>query len=215
MTLGDLVKQYRAEHKLTMDEFSQKCGLSKGYISMLEKNKNPQTKKPIAPALSTIKQIASAMDLDFNYVLSLLDKTQKVSLQNTSSYVKIPVLGYVAAGIPADAIENIVDWEEIPQAVADKGDYFGLVINGDSMEPRICKGDIVIVKKQSDVESGDIAIVIVDGDEGTCKKVIKNQAGINLVSLNPKYEPIFYTWEEVESLPVVINGKVIELRGKI
>ena len=215
MTLGDLVKQYRAEHKLTMDEFSQKCGLSKGYISMLEKNKNPQTKKPIAPALSTIKQIASAMDLDFNYVLSLLDKTQKVSLQNTSSYVKIPVLGYVAAGIPADAIENIVDWEEIPQAVADKGDYFGLVINGDSMEPRICKGDIVIVKKQSDVESGNIAIVIVDGDEETCKKDIKNQAGINLVSLNPKYEPIFYTWEEVESLPVVINGKVIELRGKI
>ena len=215
MTLGDLVKQYRAEHKLTMDEFSQKCGLSKGYISMLEKNKNPQTKKPIAPALSTIKQIASAMDLDFNYVLSLLDKTQKVSLQNTSSYVKIPVLGYVAAGIPADAIENIVDWEEIPQAVADKGDYFGLVINGDSMEPRICKGDIVIVKKQSVVESADIAIVIVVGDEGTCKKVIKNQAGINLVSLNPKYEPIFYTWEEVESLPVVINGKVIELRGKI
>lgn len=147
MTLGDLVKQYRTEHKLTMDEFSQKCGLSKGYISMLEKNKNPQTKKPIAPALNTIKQIASAMDLDFNYVLSLLDKTQKVSLQNTSSYVKIPVLGYVAAGLPADAIENIVDWEEIPQAVADKGDYFGLVINGDSMEPRICKGDVVIVKK--------------------------------------------------------------------
>ena len=181
---------------------------------MLEKNKNPQTKKPIAPALNTIKQIASAMDLDFNYVLSLLDKTQKVSLQNTSSYVKIPVLGYVAAGLPADAIENIVDWEEIPQAVADKGDYFGLVINGDSMEPRICKGDVVIVKKQSDVESGDIAIVIVDGDEGTCKKVIKNQAGINLVSLNPKYEPIFYTWEEVEKLPVVINGKVVELRGK-
>ena len=130
------------------------------------------------------------------------------------SSVKIPVLGYVAAGLPADAIENIVDWEEIPQAVADKGDYFGLVINGDSMEPRICKGDVVIVKKQSDAENGDIAIVIVNGDEGTCKKIIKNQSGINLVSLNPKYEPIFYTWEEVDSLPVVINGKVVELRGK-
>lgn len=132
----------------------------------------------------------------------------------SSSSVKIPVLGYVAAGLPSDAIENVVDWEEIPQAMADKGEYFGLVINGDSMEPRICKGDVVIVKKQSDVETGDIAIVIVNGDEGTCKKVIKNQAGINLVSLNPKYEPIFYTWEEVEILPVVINGKVVELRGK-
>lgn len=157
------------------------------------------------------------IELMANYFgINKSDLVEEKTFQSTnySKSLKIPVLGYVAAGLPSDAIENIVDWEEIPQAMADKGEYFGLIINGDSMEPRICKGDVVIVKKQSDVESGDIAIVIVNGDEGTCKKVIKNQAGLNLVSFNPKYEPIFYTWEEVESLPVVINGKVVELRGK-
>lgn len=139
---------------------------------------------------------------------------EKPSVQSDSKYIKIPVLGYVAAGMPSDAVENIIDWEEIPAEMARCGEYFGLVINGDSMEPRMCKGDVVIVRKQSDIDSGDIAIVIVNGDRGTCKKVVKHENGLSLISFNPAYPPMFYTWQEVESLPVAINGKVIELRGK-
>lgn len=156
------------------------------------------------------------IELMANYFgISKSDLVEEKSVaQSDSKYIKIPVLGYVAAGMPGDAVENIIDWEEIPAEMARGGEYFGLIINGDSMEPRMCKGDIVIVRKQSDIDSGDIAIVIVNGDNGTCKKVVKHENGLSLISFNPAYSPMFYTWQEVESLPVAINGKVVELRGK-
>ena len=156
------------------------------------------------------------IELMANYFgISKSDLVEEKSVaQSDSKYIKIPVLGYVAAGMPGDAVENIIDWEEIPAEMARCGEYFGLVINGDSMEPRMCKGDVVIVRKQSDIDSGDIAIVIVNGDRGTCKKVVKHENGLSLISFNPAYSPMFYTWQEVESLPVAINGKVVKLRGK-
>ena len=82
------------------------------------------------------------------------------------------------------------------------------------MEPRIKEGDVVIVRQQPEVESGDVAIVLVNGDSATCKKVIINDNGITLIPFNPAYEPVFYTAEQVETLPVRIVGKVVELRGK-
>lgn len=129
--------------------------------------------------------------------------------------VKIPVLGEVAAGIPLDAIEDIIDYEEIPEDLAKTGDFFGLRIKGDSMSPRMLDGDVVIVRKQNDVESGEIAIVLVNGDSATCKKVVKHDNGITLIANNPAvYEPHFFTMQEVDTLPIKVIGKVVELRGK-
>lgn len=127
---------------------------------------------------------------------------------------KIPVLGRVAAGVPIETLEEILDIEEISEKLASTGKFFGLQIDGDSMEPRIYKGDVVIVKQQSDADSGDIVIVLIGQDHGTCKKLKKHEHGISLVSLNNSYDPLFFTWEEVETLPVTIIGKVVELRGK-
>ena len=132
----------------------------------------------------------------------------------TSSPVKIPVLGKVAAGIPIAAIEDIIDYEEIPADMAKTGEFFGLKIKGQSMEPRILDGDVVIVRKQEEVASGEIAIVFVNGDDATCKKFMKHENGVSLVSFNPSFPPQFYTKEECEKLPVRIIGKVVELRGK-
>ena len=128
--------------------------------------------------------------------------------------VKIPVLGRVQAGIPVDAIEEIIDYEEIPEEMAAQGDYFGLVIRGQSMMPRMVEGDVIIVRKQSDVDSGDIAVVLVNGNDATVKKIRKTESGIELVPLNPSFDIIYYTNEEIETLPVSIIGKVVELRGK-
>lgn len=144
----------------------------------------------------------------------LVDKKDFNSTKANS--IKIPVLGYVAAGIPTNAIEYIIDYEEIPETLARTGEFFALQIKGNSMEPRICNGDVVIVKKQSDIISGDIAIVLVNGDEATCKKVIKNREGINLVPFNTaEYEVKFYSNRDIETLPVMVLGKVVELRGKL
>lgn len=128
--------------------------------------------------------------------------------------VRIPVLGTVAAGLPIEAVEDILDFEEIPQELANTGEFFALQLKGNSMEPRMCSGDVVIVRQQPDVESGEIAVVLVNGNEATVKKLIKKENGIMLQAFNPVYEPIFYSAQEIEELPVRVIGKVIELRGK-
>ena len=128
----------------------------------------------------------------------------------------IPVVGTVVAGIPTEAVEYVVDWEDIPLDMAQRGDYIGLKVKGSSMEPRFLDGDTVIVRRQPDVESGEIAIVFVNGDEATMKRVHKSAEGITLIALNPTvYEPHFYSNRQIAELPVSIYGKVVELRGKL
>lgn len=129
--------------------------------------------------------------------------------------IKIPVYGSVAAGVPLEMIQDIRDDEEIPEAMARGGKaFFALRIAGDSMAPRMVDGDVVIVQRQDDVESGDIAIVTVNSSDATCKKVVKTADGLMLMPLNPAYTPMFYTAAQCRDLPVAILGKVVELRGK-
>lgn len=131
-----------------------------------------------------------------------------------SQGIKIPVLGSVPAGVPITAVEDILDYEEIPQLWANQGEFFALKIKGDSMEPRMQSGDVVIVRQQSSADSGDTVIVLINGDEATCKKLEKTSNGIMLISTNTKYSPMFFSHEEINELPVVILGKVVENRQK-
>lgn len=128
--------------------------------------------------------------------------------------VVIKVLGHVASDIPINAITDIVDTEEISEDLARTGEFFALKIKGDFMEPRICDGDVVIVRQQDDADSGDIVIAMINGDDATCKRLVKYTSSIALVSLNSKYEPMVFTETEIASKPVRIIGKVVELRGK-
>ncbi len=127
----------------------------------------------------------------------------------------IPIYGSVAAGIPIEAIEDIIDMEEISEEMARKGEYFGIRIKGDSMTPDIQDGDYVIVKRQSDAESNQIVIARINGDEGCCKKLVKYPQMISLMSLNPKYNPMNFTNDEIISKSVEIIGVVAEIRRKL
>lgn len=127
----------------------------------------------------------------------------------------LPVLGNVAAGVPIDAITDIEDFEEIDLDQFPAGEYVALRIKGHSMEPRLLEGDVVIVRIQDTIETGETAIVMINGDEATCKKIKKTPDGITLISTNPTYEPMFYTNKEIETLPVRIFGRVVEYRGKL
>lgn len=138
-----------------------------------------------------------------------------ISNSINNSGIKIPILGTVIAGIPVTAVEDIIGYEEISEKMARCGDYFALKIKGDSMEPKMSKGDIVIVKQQNTVENGQIAIVLVNGDEATVKKVRFRENGIELIAFNSYvYEPHFYSAKEIDELPVKIIGRVVELRAK-
>lgn len=146
----------------------------------------------------------------------LENKSKEESPTRHAKGIRIPVLGRVAAGIPIEAIEDVEDWEEIPENMAKTGEYFALRIQGDSMLPEIRQGDIVIVRKQPCVESGEIAIVLVNGNDATCKKIQKQESGITLIGYNTAvYSPAFYTRKQIEDLPVCVLGKVIEVRRKL
>lgn len=134
---------------------------------------------------------------------------EHTGMNSNRSGRQIPVYGRVAAGIPIEAVENIIDFEEIPNDWS--GEYGCLVIKGDSMAPRILDGDRVIVRRQDDAESGDIVIALVGGNDGVCKRLIKYEGGIALQSFNPAYEPMLFS----EESQVIIWGKVVELRGKM
>lgn len=150
----------------------------------------------------------------FGVSLEYLDTGKLQSDERKEAATRVPVYGYVRAGIPMEAIEEILDYEEIPAAMAATGEYFALKIKGDSMEPRICDGDVVIVRRQEDAESGDLVIALVNGSDATCKRLQKYEKGLSLVSSNPTYEPMFFSQEDVQDKPVRIIGKVVENRQK-
>ncbi len=191
------LKLLRNQKHLSQAQLAKEIGVSSSTIAMWESGEREPKN------YETLEIIADF----FNVNMELL-------LTGTIAPTRIPVLGKVVAGIPLDAIEDIIDYEEIPHSMAKSGEFFALQIKGDSMEPRIKEGDVVIVRKQPDVESGEVAIVLVNGDEATIKKVQKFNGGINLVPSNPAYEVKTYSKDDIESLPVSIIGKVVELRAK-
>lgn len=128
---------------------------------------------------------------------------------------KIPLLGKVPAGIPIEAIEDILGYEEIPYNLAKRGKYFALKIDGDSMFPDYKTGDVIIVKQQPDCESGDDCVVMVNGDDATFKRVIKQENSIILKPLNNIYEPYYFNENEIITKPVRIIGIAIEVRRKL
>lgn len=129
---------------------------------------------------------------------------------------RVPVYGQVSAGIPIEAITDIEDYEEITDGMASNGEYIALKIHGRSMEPRMCEGDVIIVRLQADVEDGQFAVVMVNGGDATCKKIKKlDNGGIALLSTNPLYEPQYYPAGKNGESPVRILGRVVEIRCKI
>lgn len=161
------------------------------------------------PRMNTIERLASLFGIE----KSDLTDDKDTSAPPRVKGVRIPILGKVVAGIPLEAIEDIEGYEEITPAMAAKGEYFALHVKGDSMTPSLRDGDTVIVRKQDYIESGETAIVLVNGDEATVKRVKYQENGVILIGENPTvYPPHFYTKEEIESLPVRIIGKVVESR---
>lgn len=91
MTLGGYIKDFRTTHNLSMDDFAQRSGLSKAYVSILERNYNPSTKRAAIPSLNTIKRVANSTGLEFNDLLMMLDDNQEVSLSRDDKTVFPPL----------------------------------------------------------------------------------------------------------------------------
>jgi len=213
-TFGDRVRRRREELGITQEELATRIGYkSRASINKIELNKRNMKQ-------SQISELAKALDTTPAYLMGWtthddLKKSTWGDVKNNRPAVRIPVYSRVAAGIPIAMIDEIVDYEEIPAEMAKGGEYFAIKIKGDSMEPRIWDGDVVIVRKQEDAESDDIVIASVNGNDATCKRLIKYQDSIGLLSLNSKYQPMMFSKDEIIRKPVRILGKVVEVRGKL
>lgn len=205
-TISNRIKYAMNQLGLKQADIVARTGINKGALSSYIAGR-------YEPKQNNIYLIAKALNVSEAWLLGADVPMSRAPTQKKGILIK--VLGRVAAGIPINAIEDIIDTEEISEELARTGDFFGLQIHGDSMEPRICDGDVVIVRQQSDANSGDIVIAMVNGDDATCKRLVKYTSSIALVSLNTKYEPMMFTDKEIETKPVRIIGKVVELRGKL
>ena len=192
------IREARKRAGLSQNELAKAIGVTQGAVSHWEQGMNdPDT-----------------------YQLLELSKLLNASMEELigheiQSRTMIPVLGVVRAGIPISAVEEVLGYEEITPHMAAQGEYFALKIKGDSMLPRIRNGDIVIVKIQDYAESNSVCVVFVGNEDATIKTIRWDSAGLWLIPNNPAYESKFYSKKDIESLPVQILGRVVELRAKL
>lgn len=189
MTLKDLIAYFKYSSNLNNAEFASEIGVSQATLSRWEsgeiKSLNTQTKKRLS-----------------NYLNIDVDEYLKYDL------VK-PIVGVVKAGYNLNAVENIEDYVVVSSVDAKKGDYF-LRVTGDSMiDARIFPDSLVFIKEVDDVPSGTIAVILINGDEATLKRVIKKDNTLILEAANVNVKPRYFSEEEVINLPVKIIGKVL------
>lgn len=177
-----------ASTDLNYKELEEKLGLANGFFGKLRK-------RDTVPTLAKVALIADYFHVSTAFLLSIENETG----------CKIPLVRRIAADTTIRASDNIIGYEEIPQAMFNSGNFFALKIKGDNMSPDIQDGDNVIIKEQSDIENGQIAIVIVNNQDAICREVIKTEAGLMLVSRNHNYAPVIVK-------DVKIIGRVVEVR---
>lgn len=202
MSKGERIKELRERYEMTQDQLAQKLDTTKQTIFKYENGiiTNIPSDK--------IEKMASIFNVSPSYIL---DWDDRVDVKPN----RIKVYGSVPAGIPIEAIEDVIDWEDIPQSWIESGDkYIGLRVKGNSMYPKYIEGDTIIVKLQSDCESGQDAVVYINGYDATLKRVIKQQDGIMLQPLNPDFEPRKYDYND-DLFPISILGVVVEIRRKV
>ena len=147
---------------------------------------------------------ASANDIFNSFTPSVIKGGLDKSPSNSS---KISILGSIAAGTPIEAIQQEVDKVALPEELQNNGEHFGLKIKGDSMvEAGINDGDTVIVKKTSSAENGQIAVVLIDEQEATLKRIRKKGNTIALEAANKNYDTKIYAANRIK-----IQGKLVSL----
>ncbi|MBQ7516380.1 MAG: helix-turn-helix domain-containing protein [Schwartzia sp.] len=212
MSIGDNIRRLRIKHELSQKELAQIAGVTDKAVSTWELGIK-------VPRMGAIERLSEHFGIKKSDIIEdqpiTLPASTPAGLATQPLHGKrIPVYGSIVAGIPIEAIEDIEDWEEIPQDWP--GEFFALRVRGRSMEPKYVEGDTVILRRADDVESGRTAAVLIGRESATLKRVIKSREGVTLVAYNPDvYEPHFFSNDDVLSLPLQIIGDVIELRRKV
>ena len=225
MTLGDVISEYRKEHGISMDRFAELSGISKAYISILERNKTPRGDEP-SPSFEKYRDVAKAIGMDVDDLIRKVDgKISLIPANNSSTESpspsipgilplpagrSYPLVGEIACGTPILADENVSEYVQFP---GDLDADFCLRCRGDSMvDARILDGDVVFIRKQPEVANGEIAAVLIDG-EATLKRVYRSADALTLVAANASYAPMVYTGSQLAA--VTILGKAVAFLSSV
>ena len=211
---GERLKKLRKSANITQEQLASAIGVERSSVGKYE------GKSKVVPSDDIKTKIADYFNVSVDYLLGRTDDPGAFKAPTAPAapkpYRRIPVLGSIPAGVPIEAVEDIEDWEDLPESMFKGGaEYFALKVKGDSMFPKYEDGDVLILRRQDSCESGQDCAVMVNGDEASFKRVRLSESGITLQPINPKYDPLFFTNQEVINLPVRILGVVVELRRTI
>ena len=204
--VGARLKQAREFNNITLEEAGKKVDVHKSTVLRWENGETEKIKLPIIETLAKYYNVNPVWLMGYDVPM------ESIPIKKIDK-IKIPVLGKVKAGYDYLAQENITGYESIDN-VSDPENYYALQVTGNSMEPLFSDGDIAIVHRQDDFDSGNTCIVLVNGDEATVKKVIKTDDGIDLIAMNPYYPVRHFSKNEMNEIPVKIIGKVVEARKR-
>lgn len=202
------LRRRRRELGYTLAQLADMVGVRDATIQRYESGEIRNIKR------ETLLKLSQALRCTPGYLMGW-DESEygPAKLHASSGITRIPVLGVIPAGIPIEAIEDILDYEEIPAAWTQGGsEFFALRLKGTSMSPEYRSGDVVIFKRQSTCDNNEDCAVLVNGNDATFKRVERLPDGIILKPLNPEFESKFYTNSQIESLPIRILGVFWELR---
>jgi len=212
--VGKRVKALREEQKLTLKELASKAGISVGFLGDIESGRTK-------PSLVTLNNLAGALGTTSDYLLGRTNDPRPISSieklppqaipVDKSSLVPVPIYGVIRAGEPMFVNEEILGYEYVLKDDVKNGDYFFLLVKGDSMvNARICEGDLILVRKQDWLENGDIGVIIVNSEETTIKRYYEQNGLVILKPENQAYRPQIYKPDEV-----IIVGKVVQIKIKL
>lgn len=196
------LKYLRTARGENLEKVAEYLNVSIQTISNYENEKRDMTP-------DTIIKLAEYFGVSTDYILG-----KSNNRNNDIAVSKIPILGTVKAGYDWLAEENIIDYITLKENIPNVDEYYALRITGDSMLPLLAEGDLVIVHDQDDVESGQTAVVLINGEEATVKKVVKTNDGVELHAMNPYYPVKKFTFEDMQRIPVKIIGRVREAKIK-
>jgi len=206
ITLGEKIKTIRENKKLSRENFAQLIGVTGNTIYRIEKDQS-------IPTTPVLTKIAETLDISVDYLLGFskkrfLKENEKIKPGDIRKNLKmIPVVGEISAGNGIDPIEDIIDMISIPE---EKQVDFALFVKGDSMTPKFQEGDLALVIKTPVLENGEIGVIAINGHKAVLKKFYQYESMVQLISLNPEYEPIIIKDDDLKDIHIF--GRVV---GKI
>jgi repressor LexA len=211
VSIGADIKRLREMHSLTQVEIAKIAGVSDKAVSTWENGIKE-------PRMGAIQKIADYFGLQKSNIIEdngLSEHGSKhcplpSNFTSVNHLYRIPIIGSVRCGYGGAAFEEIVGHDFAD--VKNPDEYIFFAVKGDSMEPEIREGNLALVHRQPNVESGELAIVVINGEEGTLKKVIKKEGTLILQAFNSKYEPLTFSGKELDLINIC--GKVVETKKK-